>query len=129
MLSFQSVSKRFGPTAALDGASLEVDTGEFVALLGPSGCGKTTALRVAAGFEEPDAGRVEIDGRLMAGDGTHVAPERRAVGMVFQDYALFPHLDVAANIAFGLPRRGRGPRVEELLELCLLYTSPSPRDS
>jgi len=117
MLSFQSVTKRFGPTAALDEASIDVGSGEFVALLGPSGCGKTTALRVAAGFEQPDAGRVEIDGRLMAGPGTNVAPERRAVGMVFQDYALFPHLDVASNIAFGLPRRARGSRVEELLDL------------
>ncbi|MBA3262271.1 MAG: ABC transporter ATP-binding protein [Thermoleophilaceae bacterium] len=117
MLRFDSVTKRFGPTVALDDASLEVAAGEVVALLGPSGCGKTTALRVAAGFERPDGGRVEVDGRVVAGPGVYVAPERRAVGMVFQDYALFPHLDVASNIAFGLPRRERGSRVDELLEL------------
>jgi len=128
MLSFQSVSKRFGTTVALDDASLDVGDGEFLALLGPSGCGKTTALRVAAGFERPDAGRVEIGGRLVSGDGACIAPERRAVGMVFQDYALFPHLDVASNIAFGLPRRGRGSRVEDLLDLVGLpgFGSRSP---
>ena len=130
MLSFQSVSKRFGTTVALDDASLDVGDGEFLALLGPSGCGKTTALRVAAGFEHPDAGRVEIGGRLVSGDGACVAPERRAVGMVFQDYALFPHLDVASNIAFGLPRRGRGSRVEDLLDLVGLpgFGSRSPSE-
>ena len=117
MLELQSVIKRFGPTTALDGASLTVAPGEFVALLGPSGCGKTTALRVAAGFERPDFGRVEIDDVAVAADGVFVAPERRAVGMVFQDYALFPHLDVAANVGFGLPRRERGKRVRELLAL------------
>jgi iron(III) transport system ATP-binding protein len=117
MLALHSVTKRFGPTTALDSASLEVEAGEFLALLGPSGCGKTTALRVAAGFEAPDSGQVELNGVLVAGPGTFVAPERRAVGMVFQDYALFPHLDVAANVGFGLPRRGRRGRVDELLEL------------
>lgn len=117
MLELQSVTKRFGPTTALDDASLTVAPGEFVALLGPSGCGKTTALRVAAGFERPDSGRVEIDGAAMADNGVFVAPERRAVGMVFQDYALFPHLDVAANVGFGLPRRDRPERVRELLEV------------
>jgi len=117
MLEFLSVTKRFGSTTALDGASLAVGAGEFVALLGPSGCGKTTALRVAAGFERPDSGRVEIDCATAAADGVFVAPERRAVGMVFQDYALFPHLDVAANVGFGLPRRDRAQRVRELLAL------------
>jgi ABC-type Fe3+/spermidine/putrescine transport system ATPase subunit len=117
MLELQSVTKRFGPTTALDDASLTVAPGEFVALLGPSGCGKTTALRVAAGFERPDSGRVEIDGAAVAHNGEFVAPERRAVGMVFQDYALFPHLDVAANVGFGLPRRDRPERVRELLEV------------
>jgi len=117
MLALDRVTKSFGCTAALQEASLEVEEGEFVALLGPSGCGKTTALRVAAGFERPDAGRVKIDGAQVAGPGTFVAPERRAVGMVFQDYALFPHLDVAANIGFGLARKARTARVGELLSL------------
>ena len=117
MLELQSVSKSFGPTVALDQASLKVEPGEFVALLGPSGCGKTTALRVAAGFERPDFGRLAIDGETMAAAGAFTPPERRAVGMVFQDYALFPHLDVAANVGFGLPRRNRPGRVRDLLSL------------
>ncbi len=117
MLSLQTVTKRFGASTALDAASIDAGPGELLALLGPSGCGKTTALRVAAGFERPDSGRVELDGRLVAGPGVFVPPERRGVGMVFQDYALFPHLDVAANVGFGLPSRGRGARVEEVLEL------------
>ena len=118
MLKLHAVTKSFGSTQVLDGASLEVARGEVVALCGPTGCGKTTALRVLAGFERPDAGRVEIDGRLVAGDGTWTAPDRRRVGMVFQDYALFPHLDVAANVGFGVSRRERrGPRIQEVLEL------------
>ena len=117
MLGLHDVSKRFGSTVALDRASLEVANGEFLALLGPSGCGKTTALRVVAGFERPDAGRVRLDGRVVAGPGLHLPPERRRVGMVFQDYALFPHLDVAANVGFGAPRPDRAARVRELLAL------------
>src|SRR5688572_13966676 len=117
MLTLQQVTKSFGPTLALDCVSLDVAGGEFLALLGPSGCGKTTCLRVAAGFERPDAGRVTLAGRTVAGPGLHVAPERRGVGMVFQDYALFPHLDVAGNVGFGLARRGRAARVRELLAL------------
>ena len=117
MLELHDVSKRFGPTAALDGASLNVARGEFVALLGASGCGKTTTLRVAAGFERPDAGRVELDGETVADARRFVPPERRGVGMVFQDYALFPHLDVAGNVGFGLSRRDRSRRVREVLAL------------
>ena len=117
MLRLSEISKSFGSTQALEGASLEVGRGEIVALCGPTGCGKTTALRVLAGFERPDAGRVEIDGKLVAGDGAWVAPDRRRVGMVFQDYALFPHLDVAANVGFGVPRGDRAGRVQELLDL------------
>jgi len=117
VLELHDVSKRFGPTAALDGASLNVARGEFVALLGPSGCGKTTTLRVAAGFERPDAGRVELDGETVADARRFVPPERRGVGMVFQDYALFPHLDVAGNVGFGLSRRDRSRRVREVLAL------------
>jgi iron(III) transport system ATP-binding protein len=117
VLRLSEITKDFGATRALDRASLEVARGEVVALCGPTGCGKTTALRVLAGFERPDSGRVEIDGRLVAGDGAWVAPDRRRVGMVFQDYALFPHLNVADNVGFGLSRRGRPARVAELLEL------------
>jgi len=118
VLRLRDVSKNFGATQALDAANLQVKRGEIVALLGPTGCGKTTALRVLAGFERPDSGCVEIDGTKVAGEATWTAPDRRRVGMVFQDYALFPHLDVAANVGFGLSRRERrGQRVQEVLEL------------
>jgi iron(III) transport system ATP-binding protein len=115
MIRLEGVSKRFGEVVAVDDASLCVERGEVVVLLGPSGCGKTTLLRLIAGFEHPDAGTVEVAGRNAAGRGTWVPPEQRRVGMVFQDYALFPHLDVAANVGFGLPRRTRAGRVAELL--------------
>src|SRR5688572_2758997 len=88
------VSKRFGATVAVDDASLSVDAREIVALLGPSGCGKTTLLRLIAGFEHPDTGAVQIGGSPVAGGSCFVPPERRHVGMVFQDYALFPHMTV-----------------------------------
>jgi iron(III) transport system ATP-binding protein len=117
MIRLDGVTKRFGATTAVDGASLCVDRGEVVALLGPSGCGKTTLLRLIAGFERPDGGTVEVAGRRVGGPGTWVAPEERRVGMVFQDYALFPHLTVAENVGFGLPRRQRASRVRELLDL------------
>jgi iron(III) transport system ATP-binding protein len=117
VLRLSDIGKSFGATTALTGASLKVARGEIVALCGPTGCGKTTALRILAGFERPDTGRVEIDGKLVAGDGAWVAPDRRRVGMVFQDYALFPHLDVAANVGFGVPRGDRPTRVQEVLDL------------
>jgi iron(III) transport system ATP-binding protein len=106
----RDVEKRFGDTHAVAGVTLEVADGEIVAVLGPSGCGKTTLLRLIAGFEAPDAGEIEVGGEVMAGRGTLVAPEKRRIGMVFQDYALFPHLDVAANVGFGLTRRSPDER-------------------
>ena len=115
MIRLDNVTKQFGGVAAVDGASLCVARGEIVALLGPSGCGKTTLLRLIAGFERPDGGSVTVDGRLVASPAAWIAPEARRVGMVFQDYALFPHLTVAGNIGFGLPRRTRASRVPELL--------------
>jgi iron(III) transport system ATP-binding protein len=114
MVRAEGVSKQFGPTPAVVDASLCVDRGEVVALLGPSGCGKTTLLRLIAGFETPDAGAVDVAGRRVAGHGTWVPPEKRRVGMMFQDYALFPHLTVAENIGFGVDRRRRGTRVREV---------------
>jgi len=110
--------KTFGVVRAVDGVDLEVRSGEVLALLGPSGCGKTTTLRCIAGFERPDAGTIELAGATVAGAGRFVPPERRRVGVVFQDFALFGHLSVAGNVGFGVrDRRRRGRRVAELLEL------------
>jgi iron(III) transport system ATP-binding protein len=112
----EGLCKAYGRVRALEGMGLSVASGGLLALLGPSGCGKTTALRLIAGLDRPDSGRIELGGRLVAGPGVNVPPERRGVGMVFQDYALFPHLTVAANVGFGLPRTlGRTARVEALL--------------
>lgn len=110
--------KRFGDVTAVDHVDLDVERGHTIALLGPSGCGKTTLLRIIAGFESPDAGEVHVGDRRLTGKGTFVPPEKRRVGMVFQDYALFPHMDVASNVGFGM-RRGsdRARRVEGLLDL------------
>src|SRR6476661_2471374 len=95
------LTKRFGEVRAVDGVDLEIRAGEFFSLLGPSGCGKTTTLRMIGGFELPTGGRVELRGV----DVTNAPPDKRPVNMVFQNYALFPHLDVGANVGFGLRRR------------------------
>jgi iron(III) transport system ATP-binding protein len=119
VLRCAGLAKRFGDIVAVDGLELEVDDGDLLCLLGPSGCGKTTVLRLIAGLERPDAGTVEVAGRAVAGPSTWVPPERRRVGMVFQDWALFPHLDVRGNVAFGLDGESQS-RVGELLELARL---------
>jgi iron(III) transport system ATP-binding protein len=112
------LTRAFGPTLAVDAVDLAVASGGFLALLGPSGCGKSTTLRLIAGFDAPDAGCITIGGQLVAGPRRMVPPERRRVGMVFQDGALFPHLTVGANIAYGLTTRARrSTRVDELLDL------------
>jgi ABC-type Fe3+/spermidine/putrescine transport system ATPase subunit len=107
-LSLQDICKEFGTLQALDHVELEISDGEFFSVLGPSGCGKTTLLRLIAGFERPSAGRILLDGR----DITGVEPKDRHIGMVFQNYALFPHMTVADNVAFGL--RARGVPVREI---------------
>ena len=109
-----------GDHGDVKGLSLMVMQGELLVLLGPSGCGKTTTLRLMAGFEQPDAGVVRIAGRLVADRTRSTPPEQRGLGMVFQDYALFPHLTVAENVAFGLhrlPKRQRAGRVDEILQM------------
>ena len=117
MICLHGVSKSYETVQAVAGTDLCVERGEFVALLGPSGCGKTTLLRLVAGFEVPDAGEVRVADRRVAAPGTWVPPERRKVGMVFQDYALFPHLTVAENVGFGVRRRLRRERIATVLEL------------
>jgi iron(III) transport system ATP-binding protein len=124
LLTLARLTKRFGRdrAPAVEGLSLAVERGEILALLGPSGCGKTTTLRLIAGFETPDTGRVIIGDRVMADTerGLAVPPEERGVGVVFQDYALFPHLTVKDNVAFGLhalPRDQRRQRVRAVLDL------------
>jgi iron(III) transport system ATP-binding protein len=104
----RGVTKAFGPTRAVRPTTLAVERGELFAVLGPSGCGKTTLLRLIAGFERPEEGSVEVGGQVMADGQRWVPPERRRIGMVFQDYALFPHLTVADNVRFGLGGDGRG---------------------
>ena len=116
-LAFRDIVHDYGPKRALSGVSFEVAPGETVALLGPSGCGKSTLLRVAAGLERQTCGAVEIAGRVVADERRFAPPEKRGVGMVFQDYALFPHLDLAANVAFGLKGEAAPGRVKAMLDL------------
>src|SRR5579864_6870025 len=121
LLRIEEVVKKFGGFRAVDGVSLDIAAGEFFALLGPSGCGKTTLLRMLAGFETPDEGRILLDGADIA----QVLPHQRPVNMMFQNYALFPHLSVRDNIAFGLkraqmPRSEIATRVAEMVALVKL---------
>ncbi|MGL4746009.1 MAG: ABC transporter ATP-binding protein, partial [Dermatophilaceae bacterium] len=118
-LSVTGLDVTLGRLAVLRGVDLEVASGEVAAVLGPSGCGKTTLLRTIAGFVRGDAGTVSVGERVVAGPALHVPPERRDVGLVPQEGALFPHLTVGENVAFGLPRRERrrSPRVAEVLDL------------
>lgn len=116
-LDIDALRKDFGSGPVLRATSLHVPTGELIAVLGASGSGKTTLLRLIAGFERPDAGRISIDGEAVAAPGLHVPPERRRIGYMAQEGALFPHLSVGRNIAFGLGRGRHQRRVAELLEL------------
>jgi iron(III) transport system ATP-binding protein len=124
LLTLHNISKRFGETTAVADVSIAVERGEFFGLLGPSGCGKTTTLRVIAGLESPDGGAIDFDGR----DITSLPPEQRGFGMVFQNYALFPHLNVFENVAFGLrahgsrgaPKNTLNEKVKQALDLVQL---------
>lgn len=120
-ISLHAVAKHFGSVRAVDGLTIDIRSGEFFSLLGPSGCGKTTVLRLLAGFEQPTTGEIYIDGQLMSG----VPPNERPTNMVFQNYAIFPHLDVRRNIAYGmrkakLSKAELDSMIEEMLELIKL---------
>jgi iron(III) transport system ATP-binding protein len=109
--------KSFGGRPVVDQVTFDVPSGHILALLGPSGCGKTTTLRLIAGFESLDEGEVVIDRQLVAGRRMHLPPEKRRIGMVFQDYAIFPHLSVSQNVGFGLNKsRASQERIAELLD-------------
>ena len=125
----QALCKSFGPTPVLSGIDLSVRSGSLVAILGASGSGKTTLLRLLAGFERADSGRIAVAGEPVCDAGLHVAPERRRIGYVAQEGALFPHLSVQDNVLFGLPRRDRRDthRAASLLELVGLPASYAPR--
>ncbi|MFB6080679.1 MAG: ABC transporter ATP-binding protein [Haloferacaceae archaeon] len=120
VLELDGVAKGYGDESVIEGLSLSVVEGEIVTLLGPSGCGKTTTLRLIAGLERPDDGTVRLRGETVSSPSAHVAPENRGVGVVFQEFALFPHLTAAENVGFGLTGRGdaeRERRVADLLDL------------
>jgi iron(III) transport system ATP-binding protein len=120
-ITISGLTKRFGDVAAVAGLDLEVRPGELVALLGPSGCGKTTTLRLVAGFLAPEAGEIRVGDRVLSSASVVIPPERRRMAMIFQSYALWPHMTVAQNVAYGLrfagaPRAEREPRVNEMLK-------------
>jgi len=124
-VSIRGLHKRYGDVAAVDGLDLDVKPGELVALLGPSGCGKTTTLRVVAGFLAPDSGEVWVGDRCLSSPATVIPPEQRRMGMIFQSYALWPHMTVAQNVAYGLrfngvPRTERDGKVTEMLRVVQL---------
>ncbi|RUT96688.1 ABC transporter ATP-binding protein, partial [Mesorhizobium sp. USDA-HM6] len=118
-LELNGVEKHYGKVAALAGVDLQVESGSRTAIVGPSGCGKTTLLRLIAGFEAPDRGRIALDGKVLANGGAAVPAHRRGIGVVAQDGALFPHLTIADNIGFGMPRNAE-KRAEHIIELAYI---------
>ncbi|WP_292213217.1 ABC transporter ATP-binding protein, partial [Mesorhizobium sp.] len=118
-LELRNLHKHYGPVAALAGVDLNVASGSRTAIVGPSGCGKTTLLRLIAGFEAPDQGRIVLDGQVLANGGAAVPAHRRGIGVVAQDGALFPHLTISDNIGFGMGR-GDDKRAERIVELAYI---------
>jgi iron(III) transport system ATP-binding protein len=119
-LELDKLTKRYGDTVSVDGISLAVERGEFICLLGPSGCGKTTTLRMIAGFLEPDGGEIRVEGRSISKPGKVLPPERRNMSMIFQSYAVWPHMTVRQNVAYGLkmkrvPQAERDTRTDAML--------------
>jgi len=117
VIELKNITRYYGSSTAVDNVSFKVEKGEIFAILGPSGCGKTTMLRLIAGFEKPNSGEIRIDKKIVAGTDRYIPPERRHVGMVFQDYAIFPHLNMEENIAYGLnmPNEQKEGVVEDML--------------
>src|SRR4051812_19360444 len=107
-LELDRLAKHYGGVRSVDGIDLAVEPGEFICLLGPSGCGKTTTLRMIAGFLEPDEGEIRVNGRRVSAPGNVVPPERRNMGMIFQSYAVWPHMTVRDNVAYGLKMKKVG---------------------
>ena len=128
LLELRQLSHAYGKHTVVDGLSLRLAPGEIGCLLGPSGCGKTTVLRCIAGFERPDAGLIQVGDEVVSSPAGHVPAERRRIGMVFQDYSLFPHLSVAANIAFGLRAMAPAARKARVDELLVLVGLPGHAD-
>jgi len=124
-LTFDDLSRRYGATLALDHVSLDIAPGEILCLLGPSGCGKSTLLRIAAGVERPSAGRVLLDEQEVGGPERFVPPEKRGVGLMFQDFALFPHLSILDNAAFGLRSLTRPKPRPRLMRRWIASASPT----
>jgi iron(III) transport system ATP-binding protein len=115
-LEVRELSRHFDGRAAVQELSLSIAAGQVTCLLGPSGCGKSTTLRIIAGVEQQDTGQILVDGQLISGPGVNTPPEARGIGLMFQDFALFPHLNVADNIAFGLSGEGKAAKVSRMLE-------------
>ncbi|HEX4332954.1 MAG TPA: ABC transporter ATP-binding protein [Usitatibacter sp.] len=126
-LELDNLTKRYGDATSVDAISLAVERGEFICLLGPSGCGKTTTLRMIAGFLDPDAGEIRVEGRTISRRGTVLAPERRNMSMIFQSYAVWPHMTVRQNVAYGLKmKRVPGPERDARTDAMLAATQLAP---